>query len=221
MINLIITIIILLIIIYIVINKETFYSNYLNTDGGHLNEDECNYLPWGPSLNSCINYCENPSKDMKPLLKNCTSTNCVDKCLECKDTDSCQWYDPNVKDLNYDIVKNVPDITLNVIVEDTQSVYGTEYNSNEVNIEWFNTDDNNALDEKKYMIHYVEGPKMNNNVKIIYTTDNFFKFNLYTKPDEDIYNIPVLNSNTTYLFKVYKIQTGEYSTESNILSVST
>ena len=206
------------------INKEAFYSKYLVTDGGELNPNECNYLPWGPDINSCINYCQNPSKDMEPLLKNCTSDKCIDKCLECNDIDSCQWYDPSVQDLNYNIIDTILDITLNLILDDTSSVYGTEYNINEVNIEWFNTDynNNNALDEKKYMIHYVEGSKMNNNVKIIYTNYNFVKFNLDTKPDEDIdNNIPVLNSNTTYLFKVYEIQTDELNKESNILSVST
>ena len=63
---------------------------------------------------------------------------------------------------------------------------------------------------------------MNNNVKIIYTRYNFFKFNLDTKQQEEIdNNIPILNSDTTYLFKVYEIKMGEYSKESNILSVST
>jgi hypothetical protein len=221
MINLILTIVILLLIIYILINKEAFYSNYLQTNEGELNPNECNYLPWGPDINSCINYCQNPSKNMKPLLENCTADKCIDKCLSCKDIDNCQWYDPNIQDLNYDITEKLPEITLNIIVDDTQSLYGTEYNPNEINIEWFNTDElNDNLDEKKYMIHYVEGPKMNNNVKIIYTNFNFFKFNLDTLEDVNN-NIPVLNSDTTYLFKVYEIQPGESSKESNILQVST
>ena len=138
MIKLILTIIILIVITYIIITKETFYSNFLNTDDGHLNPDKCNYLPWGPSLNSCINYCQNPSKYMKPLLNNCTATDCLNKCINCEDIDSCQWYDPNVQDLNYELLSDKADshLTLNVILENNQSVYGTEYNSNEVNIEW-------------------------------------------------------------------------------------
>ena len=135
---------------------------------------------------------------------------------------------PNVQDLNYELLSDKADshLTLNVILENNQSVYGTEYNSNEVNIEWYKTDSNissnNKLEEKTYIIHYVEGPQMNNNVKIIYTRYNFFKFNLDTKQQEEIdNNIPILNSDTTYLFKVYEIKMGEYSKESNILSVST
>jgi hypothetical protein len=221
MINLILTIVILLLIIYMLIIKEAFYSNLL-TDNGILNPNDCNYLPWGPDINSCINYCQNPSKDMKPLLKNCTADKCIDKCLSCKDIDNCQWYDPNIQDLNYDITEIISEITLNLIEDSKQSVYGTEPKPNEINIEWFNTNtlEPDNLEETKYMIHYVEGPKMNNNVKIIYTNFNFFKFNLDTLEDINN-NIPILNSNTTYLFKVYEIQPDEPSKESNIIQVST
>jgi hypothetical protein len=218
MINLILTIIILVLVIYMVVIKEQFII-----PDGHLDETVCNYLPWGPNLKSCIDYCTN---DTKSIYGKCNPEKCIELCKNCgqddeeynNDIERCQWINPFVKDLNHS-KEGVPSkITLNVISNDEiKSQYGTEYNSDEVNIEW--------VDQTKgmnYMIHYVEGTQMNNNVKIIYTDLNFFKFNLDTKPPEDIINnIPILKTNSTYLFKIYGINVFESNIESNILSIST
>lgn len=218
MINLILTIIILALVIYMVVIKEKFIIA-----NGYLDKNSCNYLPWGPDLKSCIDYCKN---DINSLYNNCKITDCIEICKNCgqnedtynNDIERCQWINPFVKDLNNTKEIETTKITLTVISNDEiKSQYGVVYNPDEINIEW--VDETNA---QNYMIHYVEGKQMNNNVKIIYTDFNFFKFNLDTKPPEDINNnIPILKTDTTYLFKIYGINVFEQNTESNILSIST
>jgi hypothetical protein len=210
MINLILTIIILVLVIYMVIIKETFLES---------DPEKCNYLPWGPDIKSCVEYCNNPSKDIKQFFNKCNTKKCVNLCNECDDIDRCQWINPFVKDVNMDDTNFNPEIQLTVVTEG-KSIYFTEYNQNEVNIEW--VDKNRS---KNYMIHYVEGTQMNNNVKIIFTDLNFFKFNLDTKQldeqgaeQEDYNNNPIINYGSTYLFKIYGLNTDKPNTESNILS---
>jgi hypothetical protein len=188
-----------------IIIKETFEE---------ANPETCNYLPWGPDLKSCVEYCENPSKDIKQFYNNCNTKNCINLCNECDDIDRCQWVNPFVKDVNSVDTNFNPEIQLTVVTDNENSIYFTRYSEDEVNIEW---EDINM--STKYMIHYVEGTQMNNNVKIIFTDLNFFKFNKdKNKTDE---NNPIINSGSTYLFKIYGLNIDEPTTESNILSVST
>ena len=190
-----------------------------------LNPDECNYLPWGPDLKSCVEYCNNPSQDLKDAYKrsfrhnsnngnNCNTEKCINLCNECEDIDRCQWINPYINDVNsYDTNFNSEiKIQLSVVTDQNNSIYLTQYNSDEVNIEWDDT-----YRSKNYMIHYVEGTQMNNNVKIIFTDLNFFKFSLIENND----NIPILNSESKYVFKVYGLNTDKPNTESNILPVPT
>jgi hypothetical protein len=218
MINLILTIIILVLVLYMVIIKETFVQ---------LDPKKCNYLPWGPDLKSCVEYCKNPSKDIKQFYTNCTTEKCINLCNGCEDIDRCQWINPYVKDVNSVNTNFNQEIQLTEVTENN-SIYFTTYNPNEVNIEWEDEHRSN-----NYMIHYVEGTQMNNNVKIIFTDLNFLKFKLdivaqeednsdtETSVEEVIYNNPLLNSGSKYLFKVYGLNTDKLNTESNILTILT
>jgi len=211
MINLILTIIILVLVLYMVIIKETFV---------HLDPTKCNYLPWGPDLKSCVEYCKNPSKDIKQFYTNCTTEKCIDLCNGCgtndntynDDIDRCQWINPYVKDVNSVNTNFNQDIQLTEVTSENKSIYFTTYNPNEVNIEW--EDENRS---NNYMIHYVEEKQMNNNVRIIYTDLNFFKF---SKSDTNT-DYPILNPNSKYVFKVYGLNTDKPNTESNILTIHT
>ena len=188
-----------------------------------LDPDECNYLPWGPDLKSCVEYCKNPSKELKDVYKMsfrdnanyCNTEKCINLCNECDDIDRCQWINPFLKDVNSYYTNFNPELKLTEVTSEIKSIYLTKYNSKEVNIEW-----EDKYRSKNYMIHYVEGTQMNNNVKIIFTDLNFFKFSLIEN-DENDENIPFLNSGSKYLFKVYGLNTDKPNTESNILPVYT
>ena len=210
MINLILTIIILILVIYMIIVTERFQQE----PAGNLDHKQCNYLPWGPDLKSCVNYCTKPDKTVADLFGSCNTQTCVDTCNQCEDVDRCQWINPFVQDVTYNDNKVFPTIILKEVTVDNPSIYGSEVTDGEVNIEWYETapSKNNS---NSFMIHYVEGTQMNNNVKIIYTDLNFVKFIL----DEDKIN-PILKNNTTYVFKVYGLNTDGYE-ESNILTITT
>ena len=194
------------------INKEKFNS---------IDSTKCNFLPWGPDIKSCVEYCNNPSQDLKDAYKmsfrnykhneyNCNIEDCLNKCNNCKDIDRCQWINPYIKDVN-DLKPNIePDINLVQITNPSEFL--TVLDQNQIVIEW----DDKYL-SKNYMIHYVEGTQMNNNVRIMYTDLNYFIFSL-TENDE---NIPILNTGKTYLFKVYGLNTDKPNIESNILMITT
>ena len=206
MINLILTIIILALIIYIIIVKETFEPS---------NSEECEYLPWGPDLKSCINYCDNPHKDMKDLYNECNTEDCIDLCKNCKDIDRCQWINPLVKDVNTPDTTFNPEIELYEVNDNNPSRYEEKnlYIDTKTHIEW--EDPHNS---KNYMIHYVAGTQMNNNVKVIFTNQNYIKF---SKNENDTDSLYILKKENTYLFKVYGLNTDKPNTESNILPVPT
>jgi hypothetical protein len=220
MINLILTIIILALVIYMIIVKETF---------GYLDPTKCNYLPWGPDLKSCVNYCNKPGNDVKQISNNCNMEKCINICNECKHNDRCQWINPFVKDVIYNETNVEPTIILTEVTDENPSIYGTKSNSNEINIEW--DDDTTHGETNTYMIHYVETTQMNNNIKIIYTDLNFFNLNIQNSgTDEEnsdstkqvfVDNDHILKNDTTYLFKVYGLHNDKQTQESNILTVST
>ena len=158
-------------------------------------------------------FVDNPHKDMKDLYNECNTEDCIDLCSSCEDIDRCQWINPLVKDVNSPESKSTPEIELYRVDENNQSRYGpTNVNVNEVVIEW----DYTTL-STEYMIHYVEGTQINNNVNIIFTKQNYFNF---SNNENDIDNLYILKKGATYLFKVYGLNINEPNTESNILKVS-
>ena len=201
------------------ITKEKFNS---------IDGRKCNFLPWGPDIKSCVEYCNNPSQDLKDAYKmsirdyennkyNCNIEDCLNKCNNCEEIDRCQWINPYIKDVNYLKPNIEPDINLVQITNKNPSEFLTvldqhQLDQHQIVIEW----DDKYL-SKNYMIHYVEGTQMNNNVRIMYTDLNYFKFSL-TENDE---NITILNPGKTYLFKVYGLNTDKPNVESNILIITT
>jgi len=196
MIKLILLITILILVIYMTFSNID-NERFIDSDN-EIDVNKCNFVPWGPDLKSCTNYCLNSDSKLKELYNinnECNLEICTDICKDCKNIERCQWFN----------TENIPNketpLDNNIILTNSDS---------EKKIQW------NKLNYiNNYMVHYKQTAPEYDQTKIIYTPNNelSYKSELVTGIN--------LNPNGKYTFKVYGLNNFGIIEESNIITVST
>ena len=194
-------------------NTDYFQSNFNITD--------CNFVPWGPSLNACKTYCLNSDTRLKNLYNTnnkCNEKKCLEICNKCDNINRCQWLS-TIKEKPAEPPLSNLELTINLkytkkkIENSNQSI---------IKLEW-----NKELMVNNYMIHYKKSiPSLDNNqTKILYTDNNYFSFVVVDQTNNSENNTTadsyILDTNSDYDFKIYGLNSFGITSTSNILSIKT
>jgi hypothetical protein len=193
-------IICLIIIIIILYNRIKKIKENFN--------DKCNFLPWGPNINACVNHCQ--GFERKGLWDNingalCDKNTCNNICLKCDNLSRCEWL--NKWDEKQKLQRNkLFNINLNqnkLPVPKKKRLNAINY-SNKIKLTW-----DNLGDAYNYNIHYSESS--NSNINIIQINDK----------ESISYEIDGLTKNREYSFILYAINYYGISEPSNIIIIKT
>jgi len=143
MIKLILIIIIIFFLSKIII-KEHFDSDIQDDDDNFVNDNECNFYPYGNNESDCITKCRySELKTNYDLYNKCNESKCKEKCVECKNEELCPWTHSSDVDSNSDVSNNIVE---NIILEKTASD-----ENNQIKINWSLTP---LTPPDKYLIYY-------------------------------------------------------------------
>jgi hypothetical protein len=196
------------IIICLIIIIIFLYNKIRKIKERFQNPNSCNFLPWGPNFNACVNHCQ--GFERKGLWDNITGTlcdknTCNEICLKCDNISHCEWL--NKWDEKQKIRRNkLFNINLNqnnLPVPKKRVLNAINYN-NKIKLTWDNLDD--ALE---YNIHYAK--TSNSNINIIQINEK----------DSISYEIDGLTQNSEYSFILYAINSYGTSEPSNIIIIKT
>jgi len=179
-----------LLIILIIIICLSFYINKIerfNTDSTDYKLGKCNFLPWGPTLNKCIETC-NDIKYQEIINGKgfCDKNTCIEICNKCTDTERCQWL----------LIKQNEEKETESLEQNIYETFKLEEESrdeNTITIKWEQLD--NITSYKIYFKQYYNNNIFN--INIIDTKNNNHTFNLGKEIDK----------NSTYRVMVY----GQYN----------
>ena len=93
MIDILLIVAVICILIILVVKYEKFTVNDPNDPIYNSKSTNCKYVPWGPSLDFCINNCKGRNKEGTWDITGdaCTIDICKDKCMNCEDQKNCEW----------------------------------------------------------------------------------------------------------------------------------
>jgi len=219
--NILLLVIIFMSIVAIFYGYFIFYSAELfqnvDTSANRQNKHNCNYLPWGTSIEKCSQNCMSNARiglwDKDGT--NCTDEICRELCGLCRDENSCQWI-ASWSDFEKEKILKITeeDTVLSRLVPKQLNISGTSYptssvevaNLSNVTVRW-----NNNGDTDSFMIHYYD---MNTGTSMI----NIETLNNSETESFDIRNI---RANTRIGIIVYAINQYGISQGSNLLIVET
>lgn len=178
------------------ISNEQFIDS-----NNEIDVNQCNFVPWGPDLKSCNNYCLNTDSKLKELYNvnnKCDLETCVNICKNCKNKERCQWYTKNMNNKDEEVGTG-----LNLTYKKEPKIIKLNWNSMPI--------------VNNYMIHYKQTAPEYEQTKIIYKNTNSLELSIDNSNDNNI----ILNKDSTYTFKVYGTNNFGIVESSNIITVST
>ena len=201
-----------------------FYGNYIYSKLNYEKfsiESQCNYLPWGPTLDACITNCV--SRDRIGLWdidgNQCSKTSCEYLCQSCDNKNLCQWLS-TWENYDYENLLNtgLPEDSLSKLVPGKLNISGISYPDDEdteaeksvIEVRW-NNDDTITT----YMIHVFD-MKSNENKISVSTVDNTDDTTSSNK-----WIMRNISKNSSYAIIVYGINEYGISDSSNILTIET
>jgi len=157
---------ILIIIIIFFLTKIVIKENFQDNDNEFVNDNECNFYPYGDNLNDCVTKCK--YSDVKQLYdenNKCVETVCQTKCTNCESEELCPWIG---------ITKNDDDDDNDDNDDIQESLDLKEETSNEnfqIKLNWnWNLNENTGVLPTKYLIYYKN--KLNKALNVI-TQDHY------------------------------------------------
>ena len=153
-------ILVILIIIIFIISVQIIKINYVKEK---YQSSQCNYLPWGPKLESCVNNCKIDNAPWDTDGTSCNEDVCMDICIRCTD-ERCEWNNiwlenkPVLPEIKKETDKYLPSKLV---------VRSIKKNETEILLSW-----NKLQNIYSYMIHYYK----NDNYKKIWVQNILVHF---------------------------------------------
>jgi len=207
-------ILLLLVILAIVFGKHIF-TKFSTSE--HFSNNNCNYLPWGPTVESCSENCMRSDRiglwDIDG--KQCNINLCDKICATCIDQDRCQWVNTWSKE-QLDKLKPQPENRLSKLLPKKLNISGMSYPDTSsstsydglanIKLFWQNYGDSDS-----FMIHYFD----------MSATEDFIKIKTLPESNANEYELSKLKLNREYSIVVYSINDYGVSDASNIIIVKT
>ena len=203
---------------------------------------DCLFVPWGTSLNNCIDICGSSYKKHWNTNNSCQLNKCTEICSRCTNKTRCQWINKygNKKfrlSGSYDADMESIDKTLELYnIGQTNIERGLDkINDGSIIIKWKNNNNNNNNNIKgNYMVHFYlyskDGRDLDSvkDIKIINTTENHIVFNKNVTLEQEKYEYKdssnksyYIELNAKYTFIIYELNSDGIVGKSNSLNITT
>ena len=212
---------------------------------------ECLFIPWGTSLNNCIDICGSSYKKKywNTIDDSCQLNKCTEICSRCNNKNRCQWinkygekklrlsgsYNSEIEPINntlelYNIGQTSVERGMDKINDGSILLKWKNIDNNKNNNKNMNTNNNMG----NYMVHFYlynkDGKDLDSvkDIKIINTTANYIVFNKNVTLEQEKYEYKdssnksyYIDLNANYTFIVYELNSGGILGKSNSLNITT
>ena len=198
MINLILTFILLVLVILLFVRKERFSLS------------NCKFIPRGRTKGQCLDFCRDPKLKYfyETNANDCSQKNCVDICNSCNSPELCHWINPFITYDDDDKEKRINELELSYKIEDNILM---------LNWNWIEEKKGISSLDNNYIIVFKEVNTNINNSSILETNLNNYSFVL----ENNNTSLPLLKTNTEYIFVVYSTNKVTKNGISNLINVNT
>ena len=187
------------ILLLFIVNRKDFFSN------------QCNYVPWGPSYDFCVENCKSKNRiGLWDLTGNfCNDDVCHEKCIKCNN-ERCEWLSMwDRKKLDKELNPEPINPFNNNLVPKKINIKGVLWEE-KFKIFW-----NSVLGIDKFMIHIFDLSNPNDKVKIVKIDNN----DIIKDGNENSYQITGLKENRSYSITMYALNKYGISPPSNTINI--